>query len=77
MTTPPPSSRKNTPMTTAHTPPPLLLTPEETARELSRSVDELAAMRARGEGPTFYRLGGRLIRYAHSSVIAQRAPDHS
>jgi hypothetical protein len=55
-------------MTITATLPPLLLTPEEVARELGRTVDELAAMRTRDEGPPFYRLGGRLIRYSRVDV---------
>jgi len=42
---------------------PLLLTPAEVVILLELDAHDLARMRSRGEGPTFHRLGGRLIRY--------------
>jgi hypothetical protein len=47
---------------------PLLLTPAEVVRMLELDAGDLAQMRARGEGPTFHRLGGRLIRYDAASA---------
>jgi hypothetical protein len=46
----------------------LLLTPAEVVRLLNVDARDLARMRARGEGPTFRRLGGRLIRYDATST---------
>lgn len=55
-------------MTRGSMPAPLLLTPEETSAILGRSLDELRQWRAQNTGPTFHRLGGRLIRYSRTAV---------
>jgi hypothetical protein len=47
---------------------PLLLTPAEVVRLLDLDARDLARMRERGEGPSYNRLGGRLIRYDAAST---------
>ncbi|WP_162925054.1 hypothetical protein [Mycetocola zhujimingii] len=49
-------------------PAPLLLTPKEASVALGRTLEELREMRAKNVGPTFHRLGGRLIRYSASGI---------
>lgn len=41
----------------------MLLTPAEVVRMLQIDNQKLTQMRDSNEGPTFHRLGGRLIRY--------------
>lgn len=49
-------------------PAPLLLTPKETSAILGHTLEELRQWRHQNTGPTFYRLGGRLIRYPRAAV---------
>lgn len=49
--------------------PPNLLTPEEAAHVLGLSQNALKLLRARGEGPAFYRITARTIRYSHDAVV--------
>jgi hypothetical protein len=42
---------------------PVLLTPAEVVRMLQLDAQELKRLREKNEGPTFHRLGGRLVRY--------------
>ncbi|RLP69093.1 hypothetical protein D9V29_12190, partial [Mycetocola manganoxydans] len=49
-------------------PAPLLLTPEETSAILGRTLEELRQWRVQNTGPTFHRLGDRLIRYSRAAV---------
>lgn len=46
----------------------ILMTPAEASIALHRSEEELRTMRLSNEGPAFYTLGGRLIRYSRASV---------
>ena len=49
-------------------PRPLLLTPAEVVRLLDLDAQDLARMREHGEGPSYHRLGGRLLRYDAASA---------
>ncbi len=45
-----------------------LMTEQEAAKRLSCSVGLLRKMRGNGQGPAFYRLGGRLLRYSEDTL---------
>jgi len=45
-----------------------MLTPQETAEMLSVTLGQLKAMRARGRGPTAYRIGHKTVRYKEIEV---------
>ena len=46
----------------------IIMTPAEVATMLGRSEKELRTMRLANQGPAFYALGGRLIRYNQADV---------
>ena len=46
----------------------IVMTPAEVATVLGLSEEQLRTMRLSNEGPAFYSLGGRLIRYSRASV---------
>ena len=46
----------------------IVMTPAEVSIALHRSEEQLRTMRLSNEGPAFYSLGGRLIRYSRASV---------
>ena len=58
-------------------PAPLLLTPEETSAILGHTLKELDQWRKQNTGPSFHRLGGRLIRYARTSVMNYEQNSHT
>lgn len=47
-----------------------LLAPEDVAHELGIAPATLAAWRSRGTGPTFVKLGDRLVRYRRADLSA-------
>ena len=51
----------------------IMMTPAEVAVILQLSEDELRTLRLSNEGPAFYSLGGRLIRYNRADVHRWRA----
>ena len=51
----------------------IIMTPAEVATMLGRSEKELHTMRLANQGPAFYSLGGRLIRYNRADVHRWRA----
>ena len=51
----------------------IMMTPTEVAVILQLSEDELRTLRLSNEGPAFYSLGGRLIRYNQADVHRWRA----
>ena len=52
---------------------PIVMTPAEVATVLGLSEKELRTMRLANEGPAFYSLGRRLIRYNQADVHRWRA----
>ena len=51
----------------------IVMTPTEVGTVLELSEKELRTMRLSDEGPAFYSLGGRLIRYNRADVHRWRA----
>ena len=51
----------------------IMMTPTEVAVILQLSEDDLRTLRLSNEGPAFYSLGGRLIRYNRADVHRWRA----
>ena len=51
----------------------IVMTPGEVGTVLELSEKELRTMRLSNEGPAFYSLGGRLIRYNRADVHRWRA----
>ena len=51
----------------------IVMTPAEVGTVLELSDQELRTMRLSNEGPAFYSLGGRLIRYNRADVHRWRA----
>lgn len=52
---------------------PLLLTPEQTAKLLGLTLDELRAQREAEGGPTYHRIGLDEVRYSTASVMQWRS----
>ena len=49
-----------------------LIDERKAARFFSVSAETLRLYRRRGQGPRFYRIGGRLVRYRMTDLIAWR-----